>query len=41
MKRNLKCLETYDVGSSNKTTAGLPTREMATESFRLFPPLNV
>ncbi len=31
----------YDVGSSKRTTTGLPTKEMATESFLLFPPDNV
>lgn len=28
-------------GSSSKTILGLPIRDMAVESFRLFPPLRV
>ena len=37
----LSTKNTYEVGSSSKTSDGLPTKAIATDNFLLFPPLNV
>jgi hypothetical protein len=39
--RNLEKIKSYEVGSSNKTTLGDPTRAIATDNFLLLPPLSV